>query len=59
LQYRLLRFKDKPYTLILMGPDRTSARYIGAMNPDWKPVDSVEIPGGGDSIVLLRGLRKF
>jgi len=59
LQYRLLRFKDKPYTLILMGPDRTSARYIGAMNTDWKPVDSVDIPGGGDSLVLLRTLQKF
>ena len=59
LQYRLLRFKDKPYTLILMGADRTSARYIGAMNKDWKPVDSVEIPGGGDSLVLLRRLQKF
>jgi hypothetical protein len=59
VQYRLLRFKDKPYTLILMGADRTSARYIGAMNKDWKPVDSVEIPGGGDSLVLLRSLQKF
>jgi hypothetical protein len=59
LQYRLLRFKDKPYTLILMGADRTSARYIGAMNKDWKPVDSVTIPGGGDSLTLLRSLRKF
>jgi len=59
LQYRLLRFKDKPYTLILMGADRTSARYIGAMNKDWKPIDSVEIPGGGDSLSLLRRLQKF
>jgi hypothetical protein len=59
LQYRLLRFKDKPYTLILMGTDRASAHYIGAMDKDWKPVNSVEIPGGGDSIVLLRRLQKF
>lgn len=59
LQYRLLRFKDKPYTLILMGADRATARYIGAMNKDWKPVDSVQIPGGGDSMPLLRRLQKF
>jgi hypothetical protein len=59
VQYRLLRFKDRPYALILMGADRTSARYIGAMNKDWKPVDSVEIPGGGDSLPLLRRLQKF
>jgi hypothetical protein len=59
LQYRLLRFKDKPYTLILMGADRSTAHYIGAMSKDWKPIHSVEIPGGGDSLVLLRALQKF
>jgi hypothetical protein len=59
LQYRLLRFKDKPYSLILMGADREKARYIGAMNGDWKPVDSVTIPGGGSTLSLLRGLQKF
>ena len=51
--------RTSPDTLILMGADRTSARYIGAMNKEWKPVDSVEIPGGGDSLPLLRRLQKF
>ena len=59
LQYRLLRFKDKPYSLILMGPDREKARYIGAMNGDWKPVHYVAIPGGGSTLPLLRAMQKF
>ena len=59
LQYRVLSYKDKPYVLVLMGTERDNARYIGAMNKDWKPVHSVSIPGGADTVSLLRRLRKF
>ncbi len=59
LQYRLLRFKDRPYALILMGPERDSARYIGAMDPNWKPVHYVSLPGKGDTLSLLRKLPRF
>ncbi len=59
LEYRALRYKDRPYTLVLMGPDRKSAHYIGALDNDWKPVHSVRLPGGGDTLALLRGVPKF
>jgi hypothetical protein len=59
MQYRLLRFKGKPYALILMGTEQDTARYIGAMDGNWKPVDSVPLPRGGDTRPMLRKLPKF
>jgi hypothetical protein len=59
LRYRSLRFKDHTYTLILMGVDRDSARYIGAMDENWKPVHSVRVPTGDTTLAMLRRLPKF
>ncbi len=59
LQFRALRYRDKPYTLILMGMDRNSARYIGALDPAWKPVHSVRLASGGDTLAMLHRLPKF
>lgn len=59
LQYRALRFKGEPYTLVLMGMDRDSARYIGALDKDWKVVHSVRLPGGGDTLAILHTVPKF
>jgi hypothetical protein len=59
LQYRALRFKGEPYTLVLMGMDRDSARYIGALDKDWKAIHSVRLPSGGDTLAILRTVPKF
>jgi hypothetical protein len=58
MQYRLLRFKGKSYGVVLMGTERATARYIGAMSDDWKPISSVKI-GNTDTAALLRKLQKF
>ncbi len=58
LQYRQLCYKDRPYCLVLMGVDQKTARYIGAMDKDWKPVHYVSIPGG-NTLSMLRRLPKF
>jgi hypothetical protein len=58
MQYRLLHYKDKGFTVILMGTDRDTARYIGAINEQGKPVHSVRLPTGGDTLPLLRRLPK-
>jgi hypothetical protein len=42
-----------------MGPDRNHARYIGAMDKDWKPVDSVTLPNSVNTASMLRALKKF
>ena len=59
LQFRALRYRDQPYTLILMGMDRTSARYIGALDAAWRPVHSVRLASGGDTLAMLHRVPKF
>jgi len=59
LQYRLLWYSQISVSVILMGPDRDHVRYIGAMDKDWKPVDSVTLPGAVNTVSMLRALKKF
>jgi hypothetical protein len=59
LQYRLLRFPARPYTLILMGTDRDHAHYVGALDAEWKPVHSVRLPDGNDTRAMLKKLAKW
>jgi hypothetical protein len=59
LQYEALAYPDKKLTVILMGSDRKSVLYIGAMDQNWRPVHSVPLRSGGDTADLLRNLRKF
>jgi len=59
LQYRLLGYPARSYFVILMGTDRESAHYIGAMDRNWKPIAFVELPGGGTTLAMLRGLKRF
>jgi len=59
IQYRALSYPDRKYTIILMGKDRNSANYIGAMDEQWKPVHSVELHSGGTTTSLLRSLSRF
>ena len=59
LQYRLLGYRGKPYSLILMGTDRQNAHYIGAMDKDWKPIDFVQLAKGGSTLSMLRRLPRF
>jgi hypothetical protein len=57
LQYRALRYSD--VTVILMGTERNKEHYIGAMNKDWKPVDTIQLPDGRNTASMLRSLRRF
>jgi hypothetical protein len=59
LQYEALAYPDKRLTVILMGSDRKSVHYIGAMDHDWNPVHAVPLRSGGSTDSLLRGLRRF
>lgn len=42
LQYRVLRYQDKGWYVILMGNERDQARYIGTMDETWKPIDAAD-----------------
>ncbi len=59
LQYRLLAYPKRSFFIVLMGPDREHARYIGALDKNWKPIDSVSQSGGIGTASMLRALKKF
>jgi len=53
IHFRALGYPGRKFTVILMGADRQSATYIGAMDENWKPIS------GGDAAALLRSLKRF
>ena len=59
LHYRRLTYKERGYSVILMGPARENARYIGAMNADWKPIHSIDIGKTASTASMLRALPRF
>jgi hypothetical protein len=59
IHYRTLAYPDRRYTVILMGGDRDSAHYIGAMDDHWRPLHSVDLRSGGTTLSLLRDLKRF
>ncbi len=59
LQYRALGYPERHYTVILMGSDRQSARYIGALDDQWIPIHTVNLRTGGNTGPLLRALKRF
>ncbi|MEZ5401010.1 MAG: hypothetical protein R2729_15170 [Bryobacteraceae bacterium] len=59
-QYRAMTYpKHGGVTIILMGPDRAQMRYIGAKDPEWRTIHSVELPGGRNTDSILRTLPRF
>jgi hypothetical protein len=59
LQYRILVYPQRSLSIILMGKDRESARYIGAMDGNWKPIDAVDLPHAGNTRSMLNRLARF
>ncbi len=58
-QFRALDYPELGVTVILMGADRDSARYIGAKDRQWRTVHSVKLPGGVNTDSILRALEPF
>jgi len=59
LQYRALGYPQRHYTVILMGGERQTAHYIGVLDDQWAPIHSVPLRTGGDTLSLLRALKRF
>lgn len=60
IEYRALGYPDRKYHIILMGSDPRTAKYIGVVDENWKPLHSVELgKGGGNTLSLLRNLNRF
>ena len=58
-RYELLAYPQRHVYVILMGSDRAHARYIGAMDWNWRPAHFVELAGYGSSYGLLKRLPRF
>jgi hypothetical protein len=59
LQFEALWYPKRKLTVILMGAERNSVAYIGAMDQSWLPVHWVTARLGGDTSSLLRNLKRF
>jgi hypothetical protein len=59
MQYRILAYPGQNISVILMGAERDKALYIGALDHNWRPVDSVALPGGGSTASMLRSIQRF
>ncbi len=59
LQYRLLWYPQRSYFVILMGTERDDARYIGALDSNWRVIHYIELPHGANTASMLRSLKKF
>ncbi len=59
VQYRLLEYPGKNLNIILSGRDRSQALYIGALDSDWKVVDSINQKGGSNTYRVLAKLPRF
>jgi hypothetical protein len=57
LQYRVLTYPRRSFVVILLGTDRNSARYIGTLDNDWRPVHYIEFARGGSTLPMLRSLH--
>lgn len=59
IQYRVLDYPQRNLFVILAGRERTQALYVGAMDKDWKVVDSVTQRGGSNTYRVLSKLPRF
>lgn len=59
MQYRVLVYPKQNLNVILAGRERKEARYIGALDGQWRPVDSVAQKGGSNTYSVLKRLPRF
>lgn len=60
LQFQLLMYGSRSYAVVLLGPGRGDARYVGAIHlPSGRVLDSVPLSGGGSTASMIRNLPEF
>ena len=55
--FYLLRYPDRGFTVVLLGPERAQASYIGAIGRGGRVIHSVTLPDGRNSAALLAPLN--
>jgi hypothetical protein len=56
VQYHVLAYPTRGYTVVLFGADRKSARYIGTLDAQCNPVHGISYADGGSSSAMLRNV---
>ncbi len=59
LQYQVLTYPTRNLNVILTGRERKDVHYAGALDSDWKVVDSVTQKGGSNTYSVLAKLPRF
>jgi hypothetical protein len=54
LNFRILQYPARGFSVILMGRERDQARYIGAVDAEGHVIDSVEMPGGASTAAIVK-----
>ncbi|MFN9433111.1 MAG: hypothetical protein ACK6DX_23545 [Acidobacteriota bacterium] len=59
IQYRVLVYPARKLNIVLAGRERGKVLYLGALDDDWKVVDSVNQKGGSNTYHVLARLPRF
>jgi hypothetical protein len=58
MEFHLLGYPDRGYTLVLSGANRAQATYVGALSRSGRTIHSVKLSSGADSSGLLTALTR-
>lgn len=58
VQYRVLRYPSRGYTVVLFGADRANLRYIGTVDAQCNPIHGVSYADGSTSEAMLRNVGR-
>ena len=59
VQFRILAYPKRNLNVILTGRERKEVHYAGALDRDWKVIDSVTQKGGSNTYSVLAKLPRF
>lgn len=60
IQFQLLRYPGRSYTVVMMGASRVESHYIGALHePSRQILDSAKLPNGGTTAAMLKNLPQY
>ena len=60
IQFELLRYPARSYTVVMMGASRSESHYIGALHePSRQILDSAKLANGGSTASMLKNLPKY
>lgn len=56
VQYRVLGYPNRGYTVVLFGAERQNVRYIGTLDPQCNAIHGISYAHGGSSSAMLRNV---